>query len=71
MEHVAPHLLGIFMLALACIPLVFVLQDRRRRRLDAERAGRLRREARVAEELRSRRVAGAMQPGWMTNAARR
>lgn len=27
-QDVAPHLLGMFMIALACVPLVFVWQDR-------------------------------------------
>lgn len=37
LEEIAPHLLGIFMIALACIPLVFVWQDRRQRRGEAAR----------------------------------
>ncbi len=31
LEELAPHLLGVFMIALACIPLVFVWQDRGRK----------------------------------------
>jgi hypothetical protein len=38
LEELAPHMLGVFMIALACIPLVFVWQDRARRR--ASRAAR-------------------------------
>ncbi len=33
LEELAPHLLGVFMIALACIPLVFVWQDRGRQRM--------------------------------------
>lgn len=32
LEEIAPHLLGVFMIALACIPLIFVWQDRGRKR---------------------------------------
>jgi hypothetical protein len=32
LEELAPHLLGVFMIALACIPLIFVWQDRCRKR---------------------------------------
>lgn len=28
--HLAPHALGVFMVALACVPVLFVLQDRHR-----------------------------------------
>jgi hypothetical protein len=38
LQELAPHLLGAFMIALACVPLVFVWQDRHRKpakRLDA------------------------------------
>ena len=52
--HVSPYLLGVFMLALACIPLVFVVQDTLRRNTEKKRVSDLRREARVAAELRSR-----------------
>ncbi|WP_421994885.1 hypothetical protein [Roseococcus sp.] len=31
LEEIAPHVLGMFMIALACIPLVFVWQDRGRK----------------------------------------
>lgn len=31
LEELAPHMLGVFMIALACIPLVFVWQDRSRK----------------------------------------
>jgi hypothetical protein len=37
LEELAPHLLGVFMIALACIPLVFVWQDRGRKQAIRER----------------------------------
>ncbi len=37
LEDIAPHLLGAFMIALACIPLVFVWQDRGRKRAMRDR----------------------------------
>jgi nicotinamide riboside transporter PnuC len=37
LEELAPHLLGVFMIALACIPLVFVWQDRGRKQAVRER----------------------------------
>lgn len=36
LEEIAPHLLGAFMIALACVPLVFVWQDRGRRRAERD-----------------------------------
>jgi hypothetical protein len=54
LAHISPHLLGIFMLALACVPLVFVWQDHQRRKGEKSRVSQLRREARVAAELRGR-----------------
>ncbi|MDB5375777.1 MAG: hypothetical protein JWR00_223 [Rubritepida sp.] len=41
LEELAPHLLGVFMIALACIPLIFVWQDRGRKQ--ASRAQKLKR----------------------------
>ncbi|UPY36630.1 hypothetical protein [Sediminicoccus sp. KRV36] len=52
--HISPHLLGAFMLALACVPLVFVWQDSRRRASEKQRMSQLRRDARLAAELRTR-----------------
>ena len=52
--HISPHLLGIFMLALACVPLIFVWQDHQRSVSEKRRIGQLRQEARVAAELRAR-----------------
>lgn len=52
--HISPHLLGAFMLALACVPLIFVLQDNHRRAAERRRVTKLRREARLAAELRGR-----------------
>lgn len=64
--HISPHLLGLFMLALACVPLVFVLQDRQRRATEQKRMARLRREARVAAELRGRDDArSGLVEGWV------
>lgn len=40
LEGIAPHMLGAFMITLACIPLAFVWQDRGRRRADRERRAR-------------------------------
>lgn len=37
LEEIAPHLLGAFMIALACVPLVFVWQDRGRRQAERSR----------------------------------
>ena len=59
LEDLAPHMLGVFMIALACIPLVFVWQDRGRKQADRQRVASLQREARVAARLRSRGVAEA------------
>jgi hypothetical protein len=69
--HISPHLLGLFMLALACVPLVFVLQDRHRRAAEQKRMAQLRREARVAAELRGRDNAKpGMVEGWVGQAPR-
>ena len=57
LAHISPHLLGAFMLALACIPLIFVWQDHMRRKSEKVRVTQLRREARVAAELRVRGAA--------------
>ena len=57
LAHISPHLLGAFMLALACIPLIFVWQDHTRRKGEKARVTQLRREARVAAELRVRGAA--------------
>jgi hypothetical protein len=53
----SPHLLGGFMLALACVPLIFIWQDRKRRAGDQRPMGKLRHEARIAAELRGRSAA--------------
>jgi hypothetical protein len=70
--HISPHLLGIFMLALACVPLIFVWQDHRRRSAERSRMRLLRREARVAAELRAREgeTAGSLVQGWAGEARR-
>lgn len=70
--HISPHLLGIFMLALACVPLVFVWQDHQRRASEKRRMGQLRREARVAAELRARESQdeAGLVPGWAGEARR-
>lgn len=69
--HVSPHLLGLFMLALACVPLVFVLQDRHRRAAEQKRVSQLRREARIAAELRGRgEVKPGLVEGWAGQAPR-
>lgn len=72
LAHVSPHLLGLFMLALACVPLVFVWQDHRRRSAEKRRVGLLRREARVAAELRARegKPASGLVQGWAGEARR-
>ncbi|MBX9594500.1 MAG: hypothetical protein K2X46_09065 [Roseomonas sp.] len=59
--HISPHLLGAFMLALACVPLIFVLQDHQRRSAEKKRMAQLRREARLAAELHGR--SAATRPG--------
>ena len=41
LEEIAPHLLGLFMIGLACIPLIFVWQDRHRRLPERERQEKL------------------------------
>lgn len=61
LQAIAPHMLGVFMIALACVPLVFVWQDRGRRTMERNRITRLQREARVAARLRARGMpAGAL-----------
>jgi hypothetical protein len=59
LEELAPHMLGVFMIALACIPLVFVWQDRGRKQADRDRVAKLQREARLAARLRDRGAAAA------------
>lgn len=59
LEELAPHMLGVFMIALACIPLVFVWQDRGRKQAERDRVARLQREARLAARLRAQGAAGA------------
>ncbi len=54
LEELAPHMLGVFMIALACIPLVFVWQDHRRRQAERSRVAKLQHEARIAARLRER-----------------
>jgi hypothetical protein len=68
--HVSPHLLGLFMLALACVPLVFVVQDRKRRAAEQKRMTQLRREARVAAELQGRGPQQPLVDGWVSQAPR-
>ena len=68
--HISPHLLGLFMLALACVPLVFVLQDRKRRAVEQKRMAQLRREARVAAELQGRAPQKPLVDGWVSQAPR-
>lgn len=72
LAHISPHLLGVFMLALACIPLVFVWQDHQRRVNERERVSQLRREARIAAELRARdeKVSQSLVQGWAGEARR-
>jgi hypothetical protein len=72
LAHISPHLLGLFMLALACVPLVFVWQDHHRREGEKKRMGELRREARVAAELRAQAAPAArgLMQGWAGEARR-
>ena len=59
LQELAPHMLGVFMIALACIPLVFVWQDRGRKQADRERVAKLQQEARLAARLRAQGTASA------------
>lgn len=59
--HISPYLLGAFMFALACVPLVFVLHDSQRRSAEKKRMAQLRHEARIAAELHGR--GAATKPG--------
>jgi hypothetical protein len=71
LEALAPHMLGVFMLALACIPLVFVWQDRGRKQADRDRVAKLQSEARLAARLRERGMAQAepnLAADWMGEA---
>lgn len=68
--HISPHLLGLFMLALACVPLVFVVQDRRRRAVEQKRMAQLRREARLTAELHGRGPQKPLVEGWVSQAPR-
>jgi nicotinamide riboside transporter PnuC len=71
LQEIAPHMLGVFMIALACIPLVFVWQDRGRKQADQDRVAKLRQEARLTARLRSREEAGRGLAGnWMGGAGR-
>ncbi|TCH98685.1 hypothetical protein EJV46_08915 [Roseococcus sp. SYP-B2431] len=73
LEDLAPHMLGVFMIALACIPLVFVWQDRGRKQADRDRMAKLQGEARLAARLRARetaKVAPRLAAGWMGEARR-
>lgn len=72
LAHISPHLLGIFMLALACIPLIFVWQDHQRRVSERKRMSQLRREARIAAELRARdeKASAGLVQGWAGEARR-
>lgn len=73
LQNVAPHMLGVFMIALACIPLVFVWQDRGRKQADRDRVAKLQREARVAARLRAQGTAGTeprLAADWLGEARR-
>lgn len=71
LAHISPHLLGAFMLALACIPLIFVLQDNHRRATDKKRMAALRREARLQAELHGRGASKVgLVEGWAGQAPR-
>lgn len=73
LEELAPHMLGVFMIGLACIPLVFVWQDRGRRQADRNRVAKLQGEARLAARLRNRGAAkapAALPADWMGEARR-
>lgn len=73
LEELAPHVLGLFMMALSCIPLVFVWQDRRRKAAERQRVAKLRHEAGVAARLRARgttSVEPSFAEGWMGEARR-
>lgn len=71
LAHISPHLLGAFMLALACVPLIFVVQDNRRRATERKRMAALRREARIQAELHGRTSGkSALTEGWASPAPR-
>ncbi len=70
LAHISPHLLGLFMLALACVPLVFILQDRKRRTTERKRVALLRHEARLAAELHGRGQAKPLVDDWVSQAPR-
>ena len=57
LEELAPHMLGVFMIALACIPLVFVWQDHGRKQAERGRVAKLKNEARIVARLRERGTA--------------
>jgi len=72
LANIWPHLLGLFMLALACVPLIFVWQDSHRRQGEKKRLSALRREVRLAAQLH-RPVSGApaaLVQGWGGEARR-
>ena len=66
LAHISPHMLGLFMLALACVPLIFVWQDSLRRQSDKKRLSALRREARAAAQLHgsAKQLPAALVQGW-------
>lgn len=70
--HISPHLLGIFMLGLACVPLIFVWQDSHRRQGEKKRLSALRREVRLAAQLRGppKEIPSALVQGWGGEARR-
>jgi len=72
LAHISPHLLGLFMLALACIPLIFVWKDRQRRQSWKKRLAALRHEARLAARLRNPAIEGdtGLVQGWAGEARR-
>ena len=73
LEELAAHMLGVFMIALACIPLVFVWQDHRRRQVERSRVAKLQHEARIAARLRKHGttlVAPSVAENWLGEARR-
>jgi len=70
--QISPYMLGLFMFALACVPLIFVWQDSRRRQNDKKRLSALRRKAQLAARLHdsSKELPGALVPGWVGEARR-
>lgn len=59
LAHLAPHFLGTFMITLACVPLVFIWQDRKRRQAQQGQMRRLRQQARVMDAQRNPQLGSA------------